>query len=62
MEATNVKDEARHIVEDLPEDASWDDLMYKIYFRQAIEAGLADSAAGRTVDVSDVRAQFELKP
>jgi len=62
MEATNVKDEARHIVEDLPDDASWDDLMYKIYVRQAIEAGLADSEAGRTVDVRDVRAQFELKP
>ena len=62
MEATNIKDEARHIVEDLPEDASWDDLMYKIYIRQAIEAGLADSEAGRTVDVRDVRAQFELKP
>ncbi len=62
MEATNIKDEARHIVEDLPEDASWDDLMYMIYVRQAIEAGLADSEAGRTVDVRDVRAQFELKP
>ena len=62
MEATHIKDEARHIVEDLPEDASWDDLMYKIYVRQAIEAGLADGEAGRTVDVRDVRAQFELKP
>jgi hypothetical protein len=60
MQATNVKDEARRIVEDLPEDASWDDLMYKIYVRQAaIEAGLADSEVGRTVDVRDVRAQFE---
>jgi len=62
METTRVKDEARHLVEDLPDDASWDDLMYKIYVRQAIEAGLADSEAGRTVDVKDVRAQFGLKP
>ena len=62
MEATNIRDEARHIVEDLPDDASWDDLMYKIYVRQAIEAGLADSEAGRTLEVRDVRAQFELKP
>jgi len=62
METTRVKDEARRLVEDLPDDASWDDLMYKIYVRQAIEAGLEDSAAGRTVDVKDVRAQFGLKP
>jgi predicted transcriptional regulator len=62
METTRVKDQARRLVEDLPDDASWDDLMYKIYVRQAIEAGLEDSAAGRTVDVKDVRAQFGLKP
>ncbi len=30
MEALKVKDEARRLVEELPEDASWDDLMYKI--------------------------------
>ncbi len=29
--------------------------MYKIYVRQAIEAGLADSEAGRTKDAGDVR-------
>jgi len=62
MEATKVKDEARHLVEDLPDDASWDDLMYKIYVRQAIEAGLQDIEAGRTVDVKDVRARYGLKP
>lgn len=31
--------------------AGWDDLMYEIYVRQALEAGLADADAdaGRTV-------------
>ena len=43
MEATGIKDEARHLVEELPDDASWDDLMYRIYVRQVIEAGLEDS-------------------
>ena len=62
MEALKVKDEARRLVEDLPDDASWDDLMYTIYVRQAIEEGLRDSEAGRTVDVKAVRARFGLKP
>ncbi len=62
MEATKVKDEARLLVEELPDDASWDDLMYRIYVRQAIEAGLADSEAGRTTDVKDVRTRFGFKP
>ena len=62
MEATKVKDEARRLVEELPDDASWDDLMHRIYVRQAIESGLSDSEAGRTMDVRDVRAKFGLQP
>ena len=60
MEAINVKQQAYHLLEKLPENATWDDLMYEIYVRQAIEAGLEDSEAGRTVDVKDVRAKFRL--
>jgi len=60
MSSTNVKQEARRLVDNLPENATWDDLMYKIYIRQAIEAGLADSEAGRTLDVKAVRAKFGL--
>ena len=60
MQTTNIKQEAHRLVEKLPEDATWDDLMYEIYVRQAIEAGLADSEAGRTLDVKDVRAKFGL--
>jgi hypothetical protein len=58
MSSTNVKHEARRLVDNLPENATWDDLMYEIYVRQAIEAGLADSEAERTLDVKEVRAKF----
>jgi hypothetical protein len=60
MGTTSVKDEARKLIERLPDDSTWDDLMREIYVRQAIESGLADSQAGRTTDVSVVRAQFGL--
>ena len=60
MNSTNIKQEALRLVEKLPEDASWDDLMYEIYVRQAIESGLKDSDAGKTVDVEEVRARFGL--
>ncbi|MFH1116835.1 MAG: hypothetical protein V1792_23210 [Pseudomonadota bacterium] len=62
METTGIKDEAFDLVNDLPDDASWDDLMYRIYVRQTVEAGLSDSEAGRTVDVREVRARFGLNP
>ena len=60
MEAVNIKDEARQLIERLPDDATWDDLMHEIYVRQAIEAGLEDSRAGKLTGVEDVRSKFGL--
>jgi len=60
MVRTNVKADARRLIDELPEDATWEDLMYRIYVRQAIEAGLDDVAAGRTLDIKEVRARFGL--
>ena len=60
MEMPNVKQEARHLVDSLPDNATWDDLMYTIYVRQAVESGLEDSDAGRVLDVGEVRAKFGL--
>ena len=60
MEMPNVKQEAQHLVDSLPDNATWDDLMYTIYIRQAVESGLQDSDTGRVLDVSEVRARFGL--
>lgn len=60
MATTNIKEEARRLIEKLPENSTWDDLMHEIYVRQAIEEGLADSQAGRTIDVEQLRSRFGL--
>ncbi len=60
MHTDNIKEEARQLLKNLPEKATWDDLMYQIYVRQAIEAGMKDSDAGRTLDVKEVRKRFGL--
>ncbi len=60
MAYTNIKEQARYLLDKLPENASWDDLMYKIYVRQAIKSGLKDSEAGRTIDIKEVRTKFGL--
>lgn len=60
MANTDIKKEAQQLVENLPEDATWDDLMYEIYVRQTFEAGLEDIKQGRTVDIQEVRARFGL--
>lgn len=60
MQTESMKQEAYRILDNLPDKATWDDLMYKIYVRQTIEAGIKDSDKGRTVDVKEVRKRFEL--
>ena len=57
---TNVKDQARKIVDSLPENATWEDLMYRLYVREAIDAGIADADAGRVVSSAEVRAEYAL--
>jgi hypothetical protein len=60
MQTESIKQEAYRILDNLPDKATWDDLMYKIYVRQTIEAGIKDSDEGRTVDVKEVRNKFGL--
>jgi hypothetical protein len=55
----NIKEEAKRLVEKLPETMTWDDLMHEIYVRQSIEAGLVDSAAGKVMDVADFSTRCE---
>jgi predicted transcriptional regulator len=62
MTQTTIKEEAHRLVERLPEDATWEDLQYEIYFRQAVEAGLKDSREGRTVPIEEARRRFGLNP
>jgi hypothetical protein len=57
---SSVKSEARRLVDQLPEEATWDDLLYEIYVRQSIESGLKDCREGRTLPVSEVRRRLGL--
>ena len=54
------KEEAHRIIDLMPPNATWDDLMREIYVREAVEHGLADSRAGRTKDVKEVRLKYDL--
>lgn len=46
--ADTVKAKAQGLIEQLPEDATWDDVAYEIAMRRSIERGLDDLEAGRT--------------
>jgi predicted transcriptional regulator len=46
------------LAQQLPDDCTWDDVMYEVFVRQKIHAGLKDAEAGRTVSHEDVFAEF----
>jgi predicted transcriptional regulator len=57
---TSVKSKAIKLVRGLPASSTWDDLMYRIYVRQKIEAGLADIRSGRVHSHASIRKEFAL--
>jgi hypothetical protein len=61
METMNIKKSAHLLVDSLPPDATWKDLLYEIYVRQEIELGLADSENGHIDHVDEVRKEFGLE-
>ncbi|MEM9541915.1 MAG: hypothetical protein AAGA60_20760 [Cyanobacteria bacterium P01_E01_bin.42] len=60
MQTENLKEEAHRLIDRLPDNSTWEDLMYEIYVRQVVESGLADSREGKLTPVEDVRNKFGL--
>ncbi|MGH7207997.1 MAG: hypothetical protein ACREIL_01295 [Nitrospiraceae bacterium] len=52
---TGHKQAALRIIQQLPEKASLEDIMYELYVRQRIDRGLRELAAGRTVSHAEVK-------
>jgi predicted transcriptional regulator len=52
------KEEARKLIETIPDSASWDDIMYEFYVRKKIEIGLEAADAGRVVSQEEVEKRF----
>lgn len=58
QQTLSIKEEARRIIDSLPDDSTWSDLMYEIYVRQEIERGLADIEQGRYKEHAEVKKIF----
>lgn len=54
------KEDAKALIDNLPDSATWEDLMYEIYVREAVEADLEDSKVGRVTEVGKLRKEFGL--
>jgi hypothetical protein len=59
METTQeLKQTAHQLIDSLPDDATWETLLYTLQVRHDIEAGLADAAANRVYSTAEVRARL----
>lgn len=52
------KKQALEMVKKLPDKATWDDIMYGVYVRKKIEAGIRAADEGRVVSQEDVKKRF----
>jgi len=60
MKPATIKTDAMKLVKKLPRKPTWENLMHEVYVREAVEAGIADSRAGRVKDVYKARKLFGL--
>ena len=51
----SVKTAISSVLNSLPDDVSWDEVHYRLYVRQQIETGLADSDANRLINTEEMR-------
>jgi len=64
VEMSTPKDSVRELLDELPEETSYEDIQYHIYVRQKIDRGLRDLKAGRVLSQKEVERRMSkwLKP
>lgn len=61
MQTENIKEIAHQLIDQLPDDANWEKVLYTLQVRRDIEAGLADIEAGRVVTTEQLRKDLGFK-
>lgn len=57
----STKQQARELIDGLPDSATWEDVAYEIDLRASIERGLADADAGRLIPLEDLMKEFGIE-
>ena len=52
------KQEVQQLLDELPDDATLEDIQYHLYVKQKIAQGLADVAAGRVLSQDEIELRF----
>jgi hypothetical protein len=60
MPTPGIKEQARKLVDSLPDDATWEDLEYRIFVRRKIERGRKSLDEEETLSTQEVLDHFDL--
>lgn len=55
---STTKDEAMRLISQLPEEVTWEDIMYRLYVKRKIEEGIKAADEGRTISHDEVKRLF----
>ena len=56
---SSTKEEALQLISRLPEEVTWEDIMYRLYVKRKIEEGIKAAEEGRTISHDKVKELFE---
>ena len=54
-----IKNQARKLIDALPVDANWDDVMYQMYVQQKLEASLEAASKGKVIAHETVKKRLK---
>ena len=58
MQTLTIKENVKTLVDSLPDNLTYDDVMYEIYVKQKIDKGLADIKSGNVLPHEQVKKLF----
>lgn len=57
--SSTLRQQVHHIADELPAEATWEDVMYQVELHASIARGLAEAKAGNTLAAEDLLVQLE---
>ncbi len=58
---STTKEEAINLITRLPDEATWDDIMYEMYVKKKIELGISAANEDRVVSQEEVKKLFSVE-
>lgn len=55
---SSVKEQAKELIDLLPDQATWDDIMYELYVKKKINLALEAAEEGRVTSHDEVKRKF----